>query len=326
MHPITLRRNQEGKIKPRVPFVKSQLILFQSRKKFAFLYCLATTSGLLCLPGVWEAAFSGSYLLAIALTTLPLPLASLLVTAGTYILNDLIDMDLDRANGKNRPLPSNRISKKQALAFVTISFTIAIALATITLSIVSLVIVTLMIAIGVAYSSPRTALMKRFVIKTISIAVFYMLCASLGMFSFYNIELAIERPALVASILLTLALMVFISSTLNDMGDIKGDKAAGRRTIPIVLGKNNTLKLAMILAASVLSITWIFYGASIAQGYTASLLSAVMTTIVTSIVMMTLFRMQNGSQDVEFMRKQHGKLFPMQMALHPSIICGVMMI
>jgi len=241
-------------------------------------------------------------------------------------LNDLIDLDLDRANGKNRPLPSNKVSKKQALAFVIFSFTIAIALAAITLSIVSLVIITLMVAIGIAYSSPRIALMKRFVIKTLSIAVFYVLCALLGLISFYNIDVAIERPALVGSILLTLALMVFISSTLNDMGDIKGDKAAGRRTIPIVLGKNNTLKLTMILAAIVLATTWIFYGASIAQGYTVSLLSAAMTTTVTSIVMITLFRMQNGSQDAEFMRKQHGKLFPMQMALHPAIICGVTMI
>jgi 4-hydroxybenzoate polyprenyltransferase len=183
-----------------------------------------------------------------------------------------------------------------------------------------------MIAIGIAYSLPKIALMKRFVIKTISIAVFYMLCALLGVFSFYNINLAMERPSLVVNILLTLALMVFISSTLNDIGDIKGDKAAGRRTIPIVLGKNNTLKLTMILASSVLAITWIFYGASIALGYTASLISAALTTAVTSIIMMTLFRMQKGPQDAEFMRKQHGKLFPMQMILHASIISGVTMI
>ena len=326
MNSTTLKRNQENNIKRKASFIKSQLILFQSRKKFAILYCLATISGLFCLPGVWHAAFSGPDLWAIVQTTLPLPIASLLVTAGTYILNDLIDLNLDRANGKNRPLPSNRVSKKQALAFVTFSFTIAVGLAAITMSLVSLIIVTLMIAIGIAYSSPRTALMKRFVIKTISIAVFYMLCALLGLFSFYNIDLAIERLALVSSILLTLALMVFISSTLNDMGDIKGDKAAGRRTVPIVLGRKNTLKLTIILASSVLAITWIFYGASVALGYTVSLLSTAMTTAVTSIVMIILFKMRNGSQDAEFMRKQHGKLFPIQMALHPSIICGVTMI
>lgn len=37
-----------------------------------------------------------------------------------------------------------------------------------------------------------------------------------------------------------LAMMVFVTSPLNDLGDIKGDKEAGRRTIPIVLGKEHT--------------------------------------------------------------------------------------
>jgi geranylgeranylglycerol-phosphate geranylgeranyltransferase len=37
-----------------------------------------------------------------------------------------------------------------------------------------------------------------------------------------------------------LALMAFVTSPLNDLGDMKGDREAGGRTIPIVLGKKNT--------------------------------------------------------------------------------------
>jgi geranylgeranylglycerol-phosphate geranylgeranyltransferase len=303
-------------------FARSQLVLFQSRKKFAFLYCLATVTGLFCIPGVLNALLaSDPNFLAIVLMTVPLPVVSLLVTAGTYIMNDLIDADLDRANGKNRPISSGQVSKKEAWAFVALALGAAMLLTAMSFRPVSLVIVTLMLAIGITYSLPRVALMKRFVIKTVSIAIFYMLCALLGMTSAYNLDLALDSPMIVASVLSTLALMVFISSTLNDMGDVDGDKAAGRRTIPIVIGKDNTIKLTMILAASVLAITWTFYGAALVMGRGGPV-TAVTTTAIALVVLMTLGGMRKGFQNAEFMRSQHKKLFPLQMAIHPSLIAG----
>jgi 4-hydroxybenzoate polyprenyltransferase len=99
---LTIRGKKEDKVDPKpMSFVKAQLVLFHSRNKFALLYCLATITGLFCLPGVFEALASPSpNFLLIIRTTLPLPLASLLVTAGTYIMNDILDADLDKANGK----------------------------------------------------------------------------------------------------------------------------------------------------------------------------------------------------------------------------------
>jgi geranylgeranylglycerol-phosphate geranylgeranyltransferase len=308
-----------------ISFAKSQLVLFQSRKKFALLYCLATITGLFCLPGVINAISAGSGPLTIIWQTMPLPLASLLVTAGTYILNDLVDADLDRANGKKRPIPSGLISKRQAWAFITLSFGTALLLTTITLRPISIVIVTLMITIGITYSAPKIALMKRFVVKTASIAIFYILCALLGLTSAFNLDLAMDNPTLVASVLLTLALMVFISSTVNDMGDVDGDKAAGRRTIPIVIGKHNTIRLTMVLAKSVLVITWAFYGIAIVTGHGVSPVMTAMTSIIAAVVLVTLSRMHKGLHDAEFMRKQHKRLFPLQLLLHPSLITGVMM-
>lgn len=327
MMSLTIRGKQEQKTsEARISFARSQLVLFQSRKKFAFLYCLATVTGLFCIPGVFAALSSPNpNFLAIAQMTLPLPIASLLITAGTYIMNDLVDADLDRANGKKRPIPSGRVSKRQAWMFVVLAFAAAVLLATITFSPISMIIVTLMLAIGITYSSPKIALMKRFVIKTVSIAIFYILCALLGMTSAYNLEIAMESPVLVAGVLLTLALMVFISSTLNDMGDVDGDRAAGRRTIPIVIGKENTINLTMVLAASVLALTWAFCGAALITGQ-GSPVTAVTTTAIAAVVMMTLARMRRGFQNAEFMRAQHKKLFPLQMALHPSLIAGVVML
>jgi 4-hydroxybenzoate polyprenyltransferase len=323
---LTIRGKQKQNIKTPSSFVKSQLILFQSRKKFAFLYCLATVTGLFCVPGViGELSSPNPDFLIVVQMTLPLPVASLLVTVGTYIMNDLVDADLDRTNGKKRPIPSGLVSRNQAWTFVALTFGIAVLLTVITFRPISLLILGLMLAIGITYSAPRIALMKRFIVKTASIAVFYILCALLGITSAYNLDLALQSPALVAGMLLTLALMVFISSTLNDMGDMDGDKTTGRRTIPIVIGKDSTIKLTMILAAGVLAATWAFYGVALATGQ-ASLITAVTTTAIALVILMTLGKMRQGIRDAEFMRMHHKKLFPLQMAVHPSLIVGIVML
>jgi geranylgeranylglycerol-phosphate geranylgeranyltransferase len=206
-----------------------------------------------------------------------------------------------------------------------LAFGIALLLTTITLRPISIVIVTMMVTIGITYSAPKIALMKRFVVKTASIAIFYILCALLGLTSAFNLDLAMDNPTLIASVLLTLALMVFISSTLNDMGDVDGDKAAGRRTIPIVIGKDNTIRLTMVLAKSVLVTTWAFYGIAIVTGRDVSPVTTATTSIIATVVLITLSRMRKGLHNAEFMRKQHKRLFPLQMLLHPSLITGVMM-
>ena len=66
--------------------------------------------------------------------------------------------------------------------------------AMVTFSPISMVILTLMLGIGVTYSLPPFVLMKRFIVKTMSIAVFYILCALLGMTSVFNLEIAMDSP------------------------------------------------------------------------------------------------------------------------------------
>ena len=301
-------------------FVRSQLLLFKSREKFAFLYCLATVTGLFCLPGVLTALSSPNpEFLVIVQMTLPLPVASLLVTLGTYIINDLIDIDLDKANGKKRPISSGLVSKRQAWAFVFLTFSAAMILTFITFRPISIIIIMLMLAVGISYSAPKIALMKRFMIKTTSIAVFYILCALLGLTSAYNLGLALKYPLLIANVLMTLAIMVFISSTLNDLGDVKGDREARRRTIPIVIGKDNTIKLTMILSIAILVETWALCGASMIAGE-SNPVTPVTTSVIVAIVLVTLRNMRKRLDNPDFIRSRHKKLFPLQMAIHASLI------
>ncbi len=321
--PMQYIRREAGK-KGQVSFVRSQLILFQSRKKFGLLYSLATVAGLFCVPGALGAMGMETSIPALLQQTVPLPLISLLVAVGMYILNDLVDADLDRANGKKRPIPSGIVSKRQAWGFIMLTNSAAVALALVTLNPVSMILLAPMLAIGIMYSAPKVALMNRFVIKNLSIAIFYMMCALLGMTSIYGADLAFSNPSVPVHSMAVFGVMIFVGSIVNDLGDVKGDKAEGRRTIPIVMGGERTVKMLMVLLMSMPAISWMLYILTDGVGIT----TAAAISVIAILALTRMTKMQHGlkTMDADYMRRQHKKWFPLHMVLQTSLAVGVLLI
>lgn len=323
---LTTKRKQKqearNESKNQVSFIRSQLVLLESRKKWGILYSLATVTGLFFMPDVLGGIWSETEILSILQKVTPMPLISFLVTVGMFVLNDLVDADLDRTNGKNRPIPSGLVSKKQTWTFILLTNGTALLLAIITFNPVSILIVTTMLVIGIMYSAPKIALMKRFVVKTVTIAVYYSLCALLGITSIYGMDLVMDNPVVLVHGLSMLAIMIFISSTLNDLGDVDGDRAAGRRTVPIVIGKDNTIKLSMILALCMLPVTWTLYGLALAADDHGNLATGVLTSLFALVVASKMAKMRQGLHDMESMRRHHKKLFPLNLVLQSSLVAG----
>jgi geranylgeranylglycerol-phosphate geranylgeranyltransferase len=303
-------------------FFSSQLLLFNSRKKHGILYSVATAAGLFCIPGILGVMGYETDLQQLILRTIPLPFITLMITVGMFILNDLVDMDLDKSNSKNRPISSGLVSKKQAWSFIFLTNGAAVGIMLIfTLDLARILLVVPMIIIGILYSIPKIALMKRFVLKNMAIAIFYMLCTMLGMTSSYGIDLAFNSPVVPIHTMAMSGIMIFVGSIVNDLGDTKGDKAAGRHTIPIVLGGEKTIKMLVILLLVMPAISWILYVTSIERHY-MSMLTSIAVTLVAAFA---LFRMNNIGKvfgDFELMRKQHKKWFPLYIVLQSGLVIG----
>jgi geranylgeranylglycerol-phosphate geranylgeranyltransferase len=246
-----------------------------------------------------------------------------MIAVGMYILNDLIDSDIDRANSKNRPIPSGLVSKKQAWSFIILTNGAAVGMLIITFTPVSSILLVLMMLLGILYSLPRKfALMNRFVIKNITIALFYMLCAMLGFTSSYGIELAINNPIVAIHTLIMSGIMIFVGSTVNDLGDIKGDKAAGRRTIPIVLGAENTVKMLIILLEAMPAISWMLYATFVEHDSVSTIMTPIAVTIVASLAILRMTSIRKVFEDMKLMREQHKKWFPLYMILQLGMVVG----
>jgi geranylgeranylglycerol-phosphate geranylgeranyltransferase len=306
----------------RASFLCSQLILFNSRKKYGLLYSIATTAGLFCIPGILNVGGSETEIQLLIQRIMPAPFITLMIAVGMYILNDLVDADFDKTNLKNRPIPSGLVSKKQAWAFIMLTNGAALGILISTLAIDSIIFVLPMILIGILYSTPKKiALMNRFVIKNIAIALFYMLCTMLGITWTYGIELAINNPIVAIHTVTMSGIMIFVGSTVNDLGDIKGDKASGRRTIPIVLGGENTVKMLIILLVSMPAISWMLY-VTFVEHNNINMMTPIAVTIVASLALLRMIRIRKVFEDMKLMREQHKKWFPLHIVLQLGMIVG----
>ncbi|MDQ3968099.1 MAG: UbiA family prenyltransferase [Thermoproteota archaeon] len=325
---LTPRRHKgiqdDTKTRARASFLRSQLILFNSRKKHGLLYSVATAAGLFCIPGILNVGGSETEIQLLIQRIIPAPFITLMIAVGMYILNDLVDADVDKTNLKNRPIPSGRVSKKQAWTFIMLTNGAALGILISALAIDSIIFVMPMILIGILYSTPKKiAFMNRFVIKNIAIALFYMLCTMLGITWSYGIDLAINNPIAAIHAITMSGIMIFVGSTVNDLGDIKGDRAAGRRTIPIVLGGENTVKLLIILLMSMPAVSWMLYATfTVKHESVNTMMTPIAVTIVTLFALLRMTNIRKVFEDMKLMREQHKKWFPLYMVLQLGMVVG----
>jgi geranylgeranylglycerol-phosphate geranylgeranyltransferase len=327
-----------GEEKSRASLALSQLVLLRSRKRWGIMSMLATVSGLFVpIAGVFPSIEDhgvNSFLTTLLLKSAPLFAATFLIITGMYVLNDLVDADLDKSSGKKRPISSGQVTKAQARTFVIATNAAGIILALITFNLPSIIIALAIVGIGLMYSVPKICLKDRFVLKTASIAAASMLCLMLGSsYAFNNsgmihnshnyISGVLNSPILICTYAALMSgSIIFITSLLNDLGDVEGDKAFGRRTIPVVIGKKNTVILTMIIAAAMIVISWMsFYMLPTNIG----LICPILVSLVASVATIKMAEILKHLGDHEFIRKQHKKSMLWHLMLQSALIVGALL-
>jgi 4-hydroxybenzoate polyprenyltransferase len=280
---------------------------------------LATIVGLFCVPGGLPLLISHTSLSSILQKVALLPIISFLATSGIYVANDLADIKNDQANNKKRPLPSGLVSRKDGILFVVIVNIVASIFALITQNLLSLVILAPLIALGPLYSAPGIALKDKFVLKTLSISIGMILCLILGATADYQTTSFPESWSIAAYGAVMVGMMIFVTSPYNDLGDARGDKQSGRRTIPIVLGHAKTLYLISAFAAVMLVSAWYVYLIG-GVGWPA----AACQTAVTTLTLLIAFNTLDKKGDEGFIRKRHSRMVPLHLLVHAGIILGVL--
>jgi 4-hydroxybenzoate polyprenyltransferase len=173
-------------------------------------------------------------------------LAWLCSTWHVYLLNGLSDGTSDRLNGSTRPLASDRLSIGAAQKVLAALTVLALGLGALG-GWQLLVLVTAMLGLGYGYSAGPWPLKA-----SVPGAMTVILAGGLGTYlaGWY----AAGGAAPTAGFLIVagaMSLWMALAGMAKDRPDVDGDRAAGRRTLPILLGERRTRLLIAALALGV---------------------------------------------------------------------------
>jgi 4-hydroxybenzoate polyprenyltransferase len=164
------------------------------------------------------------------------------VTASIYVLNGVSDVAGDRANGSTRPIASGRLPVDTALWTAVALAVVGVALSA-SVGAPAALLAVLMLGLGWAYSMARKPLKN-------SMPGFMAVVTAGGLLTYLAGYASVDhrpcRDLLVFG--LAMSLWMGFGGSTKDLSDAEGDRVAGRRTWPVILGERNA-RLAMAVSA-----------------------------------------------------------------------------
>ena len=187
----------------------------------------------ICHPGI---VFTFSIILA--------ALAASFTLASGNIINDIYDVEIDKINRSLRPLPSGKISYKEAIAIYIIFLLLSLILSWFInpLAFIIVIITSLVLFLYSKY-------LKRIpLVGNITVAFLTGIVFIYGGIAVENYETAII-PALFAF------LINLIREIVKDMQDVKGDEKAGAVSFPIKYGLQKSKILSLVVSILLIILT-----------------------------------------------------------------------
>jgi 4-hydroxybenzoate polyprenyltransferase len=195
-------------------------------------------------PVIWlfaiGTAFCGMFM---ALKSLP-PLYEFLLLCITMIsatfsanlVNAATDVEVDKINKPNRPIPEGRVTVREALVIGMLCLILTLSLSFL-LGIVPFLIAIVGLTLAVIYSLPPVALKERGLLANIALAFSY---STLIFLWGWAIVAPLVLDLTVILILIILFIQISAANVVKDLVDYEGDLLT-RRTVPGQLGLRKTI-------------------------------------------------------------------------------------
>lgn len=161
------------------------------------------------------------------------------VVGGFNAFNAIADKEIDKINKPSRPVPSKKISEKEALWF-TITLYFFSLLAAFTINLYFFVIIFFCVILTTMYSLPGINLKKYYFIGTLTVTIFYAVLCTLSGWALY------PNNAIPWSIIFFLFFMGFSLAISKDFMDVVGDSYHNIKTFPVKIGYSQSVALVFI--------------------------------------------------------------------------------
>ena len=168
------------------------------------------------------------------------------ITAGGNVFNDLCDLEIDRINRPQRPLPSGEVSPRGAGLLAASLFAAGLVLTIPAgLPCVVIAVVNSLLLISYARNLKRTTLWGNVAVSYLAASIYPFGGALAGIS-------AIGRTLPLAGITF---LAMLSRELLKDAEDVEGDRRAGARTVPISFGVKKTGVFAYACALGAIAVS-----------------------------------------------------------------------
>jgi 4-hydroxybenzoate polyprenyltransferase len=169
-------------------------------------------------------------------------IAGSLLNAASNSINQYYDLDIDRINKPDRPLPSGRMTVSQAMTFAWIIYAICLVFGlVVNMTFFVVVLITTLFTWG--YSAPPVRLKNNGILANIAMAI------PRGILMIVGGWVAIRPDAWANPTPWMIGLVIFLftvgAASTKDFADVKGDAAWGARTVVVMYGMR---KAAWIVA------------------------------------------------------------------------------
>ena len=185
-----------------------------------------------------------------------------LITAAGNVINDYYDIEIDRVNRPDRPIPSGQVTLPAARAYAVTLFLTGILVCLLTNELcIAIAVLNSLLLIGYAAFLKRTPLFGNITVSYLAGSMFLFGGALAGLSGLYHVV-----PFAVMTFFAMLA-----RELIKDAEDVDGDKASGAVTFPIRYGIRPAVILAIacgILGAAASTVPTLWWG----TGYLAGIL------------------------------------------------------
>jgi 4-hydroxybenzoate polyprenyltransferase len=185
-------------------------------------------------------------------TLVLLAVSNYFLTLAVYVLNDLTDVEEDRINTKDRPLPSGAVSQADGIVVFVSSLILAFALVS-SLGVPTIALYGISFFMGLAYSFPRIRAKERFPLKLIVGATGGAMWSLTG-----GVAAGVLNP-LVFFATVAFALSCLLAILLGDIADVRGDRATGVKSLPVVIGTRRSVWVALSIPAIIGTLVMVLF-------------------------------------------------------------------
>jgi 4-hydroxybenzoate polyprenyltransferase len=170
-------------------------------------------------------------------------IAAALLNASSNAINQVFDLDIDRVNKPDRPLPSGEVGISGALWFAALTGALALLLAALCSSFTgrpdTLALFIAASVFSVAYSAPPLRMKVRGWGANATVAIPRGTLLKVAGWSLAASAISVEAWY----IGLIMGLFLFGATTTKDFSDIAGDATYGVRTLPVLYGPKRAAKM-----------------------------------------------------------------------------------